>query len=95
MENDLQYALECIIWYDGLDDWLEELADALEKYNDYPYDCPIDPTQWRKEHHIIWMLLVGMFGNWGTSIRSGWIEDCKGCAAYIRKTIKSARGEEV
>lgn len=31
-------------------------------------------SSWDGELHCIWMMFVGMFGEWGTSIRSGWIE---------------------
>ena len=39
------------------------------------------------------MLLVGMFGNWGTSINSGWIEKTKECAEFIRNLCAKAKGE--
>ena len=31
-------------------------------------------SAWDTELHCIWMMLVGMFGDWGTSIRTGWID---------------------
>lgn len=92
MINDLEYALESIVWYDDHFEWLESLADALERANGQVYKNPFDIEKWHTEEHCIWMLLVGMFGNWGTSIRSGWIEHTKECAEYIRNLCAKAKG---
>lgn len=88
MENidKMEYALSCIIEYDCHEKWLEKLASELEK-TDF-YKCPFDIDEWHTERHVIWMLLVGMFGNWGTSIRSGWIGKTKEASEYIRHLIK-------
>ena len=94
MINDLEYALESIVWYDDHFEWLESLADALERGNGRIYKNPFDTGKWHTEEHCIWMLLVGMFGNWGTSIRCGWIEQTKECAEYIRCLCVKAKGGE-
>lgn len=86
----LEYALECIVWYDGHYDWLEKLANELEVTKEY-YINPFDTKEWHTEKHTIWMLLVGMFGDWGTSIRGGWIEQTKECAEYIRNLCTKAK----
>lgn len=88
----LQYALECVVWYDGHEEWLENFADELENTTGY-YKCPFDSKDWHSEEHTIYMLLVGMFGDWGTSIRGGWIEKTKECAEYIKMLCKNAKGE--
>ena len=87
------YALESIIWYNGHQEWLIDLADKLEAAESY-YPNPIDVSEWHTEMHCIWMLLVGMFGDWGTSIRGGWIEKTKECAEYIRNLCKDDDEEE-
>lgn len=79
----LQEALEDIIWYDGHCEWLRELADKIEKA-DVLFENPFESAEWHEERHVIFMLLVGMFGEWGTSIRSGWITEKEECVAYIR-----------
>ena len=84
MSNSLQSALEEIVWYDGHYEWLKNLADQLEKTSGF-YANPFTAGQWHTEEHTIWMLLVGMFGSWGTSIRGGWIEETKEAAKYIRE----------
>lgn len=81
------YALECIIWYNGHQEWLIDLANTLEAADTF-YPNPIDVSEWHTEKHCIWMLLVGMFGDWGTSIRAGWIEQTNECAEYIRNLCK-------
>lgn len=85
-------AFEAIISYNGHYDWLKVLRDNMEEFSekrkgDYYYN-PFPPTMYHSEEHTIWMLLVGMFGDWGTSIRSGWIEDIKGCIEFIDATCK-------
>jgi hypothetical protein len=34
------------------------------------------------------MMLVSEFGSWGTSIRSGWIENAQAAAAFIDKVTE-------
>lgn len=87
--NTMFEALENIVWYDGHYEWLKELRDDLAKVKEYDiYVCPIDTEEWHTEKHTIWMLLVGMFGNWGTSIRGGWIENPSDCVAFIDELCK-------
>ena len=77
-------ALENIVWYNGHYEWLKELRDDLSTRKEFEnYTCPIDVSEWYTDKHAIWMLLVGMFGDWGTSIRSGWIEKHKECVSFI------------
>lgn len=88
-------ALESIIWYDGHYEWLKELRDDMEKLlqsgDKYTnYKSPFDYTEWHTEQHTIYMLLVGMFGDWGTSIRGGWISDLKDCIDFIDAICKES-----
>ena len=92
-------ALDSIIWYDGHYEWLKAMRDDMEnilktgdKYVNY--SAPFEPTEWHTEQHTIYMILVGMFGDWGTSIRSGWIEDIKGCIEFIDAICKSSWEEK-
>lgn len=94
---DLYEALQSIIWYDGHSKWLKELCGELEKtkmeVGKYVYGIP-DYIEWHTEQHTIWMLLVGAFGDWGTSIRSGWIDDIDGCIKFIQGIIKETGDAE-
>lgn len=89
----IEEALKNIIWYDCHYKWLENLADHLETEKGN-FACPFSIGQWHTEEHTIWMLLVGMFGSWGTSIRGGWIEETKECAKYIRELCKEIKEYE-
>ena len=40
--------------------------------------------------HFIYMMLVQMFGDYGTSPRFGWIDDKEGAAAFLDDLIKSS-----
>ena len=84
-------ALESIAWYDGHYIWLKELYNELLQTDFYP--LPMD-IELHAEIHTIWMLLVGMFGNWGTSIRGGWIEKTSECADFIEALCKDMWEEE-
>ena len=45
------------------------------------------------EEHCVYMMLVGMFGDWGTSIRGGWIEDCEECKKWLEEAKAWVMGE--
>lgn len=90
----LEEAIATIIWYnDHADDGLLDLAEKLYKYDESGkyYSLTQDEAKyadyknWGTEKHMIWEILVSLFGEWGTSIRSGWIErkNFKSCADYI------------
>jgi hypothetical protein len=92
---DFVSAMQDIVWYDGHQDWLADLRDDLRRHPDGEnYMCPFGSEIWHSEPHVIWMLLVGMFGNWGTSIRSGWIDDKEGCIAFIDRLLDEGVKDE-
>lgn len=94
-EDPLFEALENIIWYDGHYEWLMKLRDDMQAHiGDRIYENPFPTEQWHTEGHTIWMLLVGMFGDWGTSIRSGWIDNIQGCIRFIDAVCATARCAE-
>lgn len=45
-------------------------------YEDFADFCP-ELKKWGTEEHCIWMFFVIMFGDYGTSPRSGWIDGDK------------------
>ena len=49
---------------------------------------------WGTEEHCVYMMLVGMFGDWGTSIRGGWIEDCEECKKWLEEAKAWVMGED-
>lgn len=85
-DGNLFSALASIVTYNGHKEWLMALSKELDELPEdefYSHNIPVD--EWRQEKHVIMMLLIGMYGDWGTSINSGWIQDTKECAAFIRK----------
>ena len=49
----------------------------------------IEPSfDFGKEHNVIWMILVSMFGDYGTSPRGGWIERCEECADFLKQVVE-------
>lgn len=82
-------ALENVIWYNHHYEWLKDLRNKLEKCSDTTFSMP-DGIEWHTEYHCMWMLLVGMFGDWGSSIRGGWIDDFAGCIRFIDEICKES-----
>lgn len=82
-------AFGAVVWYNGYLDFFQKLeAELLAKNDRYEnYGCPIPVDGWNTDLHCLWMILVGMFGDWGTSIRGGWIEDLKGAAEFLREAL--------
>lgn len=80
MDEGYIYALDNVTWYNGL-------AEYVYKWHDIPEEdgggivCPDNycgltpgadpPTYYQLQ--IIWIIAVGLFGDWGTSPRHGWI----------------------
>lgn len=75
-------AFGSIASYNGHEEWLWELSDELAATDRF-VSCPITDAEWLTDKHALWMMLVSAFGNWGTSIRSGWIEKTKEAAKFI------------
>ena len=57
------------------------LSSLEEKYN-------IDVSSTDKELNVLWILLVEMFGNCGTSPRTGWVEKRKECADFLETIVE-------
>ena len=57
------------------------LSSLEEKYN-------IDMSTTDKELNVLWILLVEMFGDCGTSPRTGWIEKRKDCADFLETIVE-------
>lgn len=62
----------------------EDLENLL-KSNEGKFE---DNFEWDKRHTVIWQMLVEMFGECGTSPRTGWIEKREECAEFLEEIIK-------
>ena len=80
-------AVDQTVLRDGHYLWLKELHSSLRFDTKRIFPIPKD-IEWHTEEHTIWMLLVGMFGDWGTSIRGGWIDKPSECAEFIEELCK-------
>lgn len=98
-KEQLYDALESVVWYNGHYEWLKKLVKILGSPKTVQNIlCPNFCDKRDSEEHCIWMLLVGMFGEWGTSINGGWIEHSKRqeAAQFIRELCaESWRAEEI
>ncbi len=43
---------------------------------------------YNEENNVLWLLLVEMFGECGTSPRSGWIEKKEECADFLQQIVE-------
>ena len=68
----VESAINSICWYNGYGAEILNLAEEIKK------SAKTDEIfRWKhkldSEEHVIWMLIVGRFGDWGSSINGGWI----------------------
>ena len=64
----------------------EDETESLE-IKDLREKCNID-MYYDEELNVLWLLLVEMFGEYGTSPRSGWIEKRKECADFLETIVE-------
>ena len=85
-----------------LKEWRDQLDKAI-KNNEYSLCCPLgicsngDTTQAYifGQLQVLWMFLVTLFGDYGTSPRYGWIEKMAECKSFLDDIIKELEEEEV
>lgn len=96
--EELIYALNSVTWYNGL-------AEIIVKWKDPSYfenDCYGDLSwnletfnsydmQTRAQLQVIWMICVSLFGDYGTSPRSGWIEQKEDFYRFIDDITETYR----
>lgn len=70
MEEDIVDALDSVVWYNGHYEELYEIRKGIENCQEYIYQYFTRDNQFQ----VIYMILVCMFGEYGTSPRSGWLE---------------------
>lgn len=78
-----------IVWYNGLDDIVIKWKD-YKKEDDVPYyayEPGLNDGNYR-QLEMVWMYLVLCFGDYGTSPRSGWIEDFDGYKKWFEELEK-------
>lgn len=88
-------ALDSVTWYNGyygiIEQWINDLNNRSK--DGYHYYLMPESSEQDGGLQVIWMLCVCMFGDYGTSPRSGWIEDLKGCHDFLVTITKTAKEE--
>jgi hypothetical protein len=79
-------ALDSVTWYNGLAPYVRKWKKTIKKPFATPPDCygadAFDGTT-QAQLQVIWMMAVIMFGDYGTSPRTGWIEDIEGFQKFV------------
>lgn len=80
MKDELIDAIDSVTWYNGLApiivNWKKD--DYFDKYENYSMSWNWDTfnhydEETRSQLEVIWIICVNLFGEYGTSPRSGWI----------------------
>lgn len=98
-ENKFLSVLDSIVWYNGIGEIVLQWKDKEPNISGY-----ISPDYFDKDYDVetksdlefIWMVAVLLFGDYGTSPRSGWIRDIsefKNFIMAITKTYRESEGE--
>ena len=80
MKNELIDALDSVTWYNGLAEIIQEWKkdEYFDNYEGYSLSWNWETfhkydKETQAQLQIIWMMCVCMFGEYGTSPRSGWV----------------------
>ena len=83
-------ALNGVVQYNGLyqyiEQWRRVLFTSINENSGLLQRPPMDsdlPIFVQAQLEFIWMILVQIYGNYGTSPRSGWIENKEGALNFI------------
>ena len=96
--DDFIDALDSVTWYNGLAEYVMAWKTIYTK----PFATK-DPVmerlsdldeEERSQLEVIWMIAVMLFGDYGTSPRSGWIEDIDGFYTFIDRITETHRYSE-
>lgn len=96
-EDKFLSVLDSIVWYNGLGEIVLQWKDKEPNITGY-----ISPDYRDKGYDVetvanlefIWMIAVLLYGDYGTSPRSGWIKDCQGFKTFIHAITKTHRHSE-
>ena len=92
-------ALDSVTWYNGLAEYVMKWKTDCPKVNgtivsEESYCCGEIDSVIYDQLQIIWMIFVELFGDCGTSPRSGWIEDVDGFCKFIDDITVTHREHE-
>ena len=89
--------LDSVTWYNCLAEYVYRWT--LPGHLSYRYELESDYDQRIKDQlEVIWIIAVSMFGDYGTSPRTGWIDDydgfCKFCNEITKTWQESDEGKD-
>ena len=99
MRCSVDEALAAVLYYNGLiednidgekEDALTDLISRLETAKTnctylLARDSELDYMGGESLDETLWIMLVEMFGDYGVSARTGWVEDCDGAIEWLKK----------
>lgn len=84
MKNiEVKTLIATIVWYDGLEEWLEQFISELKNCENDRCFRPKQVLTANGQERAIWEILVQLFGDWGSSVGSGWIEEKEECLEFL------------
>lgn len=94
--EEMREALDSVVWYNGYWDTVKKWIDELEKLpdGDINYRPDVLPGIVNEGLEVLWMICVLLFGNYGTSPRSGWVEKTKECREFLIWLTKNTKEYE-
>lgn len=92
----LREALDSVVWYNGYWGIVKGWIDDLEKLSDseIKYRPRVNPSIVSDGLEVLWMICVLLFGNYGTSPRSGWVENTEQCREFLIWLTKNTKEYE-
>lgn len=93
--DNIGYALKIAIIYNGYDEIVREWANIeLATGENMLFRSDSNCNEWEAAQiEIIWMMLVIMFGDWGTSPRYGWIEKIHEFRNFVQQITEAVTYE--
>lgn len=86
---DIIDALDLVVWYNGMGEDVSEWK--VLPTNKYGSINRPDNSMGNDQLEMLWMICVCLFGNYGTSPRSGWIEDVEAFRKFVDAITKTDR----
>lgn len=89
----LREALDSVVWYNGyweiVNEWIDELGKLPNGKTTYRPNVFVSGGL-----EVLWMICVLLFGNYGTSPRSGWVEKTEQCREFLIWLTKNTKEYE-
>ena len=99
MNKNIIDVLDSIVWYNGIGDILLKLKEDIINSEGETYSKLKDDLKYKHDEfsnnqfEIFWMMLVLMYGDYGTSPRSGWLnmENKNEIISFIDQITKTTK----